>query len=224
MPSHAVKSGKRYRYYVSARLITGSRVGSPDGIRFPAAEMESGVIERIRQFLTNGAAVFEALQSMELDVGHVQQLMRRAEEIADTLANGGRSDLAAMLRRLVSRIEVRSHQISIAIQPAGLLTLLRGLSAVAAPASTDLATETAAPLVLTVPLLRRRSGRDTRLLIDGSEATQADPCPRPDAGSRARAEDQAVAERRGQPERDVSLGGDQPIVPDPPCATGVSGT
>ena len=175
VPSHAVKSGKRYRYYVSARLITRSRSEAPDGMRYPAAEVESGVIERIRQFLTNGPAMFEALQSMELDVGHVQQLMRRAEEIADTLAGGGRSELAAMLRRLVSRIEVRSHQISIAILPAGLLALLRGMSAVEHPALTDLATETAAPLVLTVPLVRRRSGRDTRLLVDGSEATQADP-------------------------------------------------
>ena len=172
VPSHAVKSGKRYRYYVSARLITSSRSEAPDGMRYPAAEVESGVIERIRRFLTNGPAMFEALQSMELDVGHVQQLMRRAEEIADTLAGGGRSELAAMLRRLVSRIEVRSHQISIAILPAGLLALLRGLSAVEHPALTDFATET---VVLTVPLVRRRSGRDTRLLVDGSEATQADP-------------------------------------------------
>ena len=172
VPSHAVKSGKRYSYYVSARLITSSRSEAPDGMRYPAAEVESGVIERIRRFLTNGPAMSEALQSMELDVGHVQQLMRRAEEIADTLAGGGRSELAAMLRRLVSRIEVRSHQISIAILPAGLLALLRGLSAVEHPALTDFATET---VVLTVPLVRRRSGRDTRLLVDGSEATQADP-------------------------------------------------
>ena len=132
VPSHAVKSGKRYRYYVSARLITGSRSDAPDGMRVPAAEVESGVIERIRQFLTNGAAVFEALQHLELDVGRVQQLMRRAQEIADTLASSGRSDLAIMLRTLISRIEVRSDQISIAIQPAGLLTLLRGPTAVAA--------------------------------------------------------------------------------------------
>jgi site-specific DNA recombinase len=38
-----------------------------------------------------------------------------------------------------------------------------------------MATETAAPLVVTVPLLRRRAGRDTRLLMDGPETTHADP-------------------------------------------------
>jgi len=65
--------------------ITGSRSDALDGIRVPAAEIESGVIERVRQFLTNGAAVFEALQHLELDVGRVEQLMRRAQEIPDTL-------------------------------------------------------------------------------------------------------------------------------------------
>src|SRR5689334_8810841 len=160
------KGGKRYRYYISSRLITGSRSDAPGGIRVPAAEIESGVIERVRQFLTNGAAVFEALQHLELDVGHAQQLMRRAQEIADTLPNSRRSDLATVLRTLISHIEVQSDQISIALQPAGLLTLLRGLMAVAAPVANDTATETAAPLVVRVPLLRRRAGRDTRLLMD----------------------------------------------------------
>ena len=45
MASHAIKSGKRYRYYVSARLISGSRSEAPDGMRVPSAEVENGVIE-----------------------------------------------------------------------------------------------------------------------------------------------------------------------------------
>jgi hypothetical protein len=173
VPSHAVKSGKRYRYYVSARLITGSRAKAPDGIRVPSAEVESGVIECIRRFLSNGASVFDALQPMEPDAGRVQQLVRRAQEIADTLVGRGRSDLAAILRRLIPRIEVRSDRISIAIQRAGLLAVL-GVPTRDADAAMDLAAETAAPLVLIVPLLRRRAGRDTRLLLDGPDAAQPD--------------------------------------------------
>jgi hypothetical protein len=148
---------------------------SPDGMRVPSAEVESGVIERIRQFLTNGASMFEALHHMEPDVGRVQQLMRRAQEIADTFAGSARTDLAAVLRRLISRIEVRSDQISIAIQPTGLVALLRGPTAVASDAAINVAMETGAPLVLTVHVVRRRAGRDTRLLVDAPEATQADP-------------------------------------------------
>jgi site-specific DNA recombinase len=175
VPSHAVKGGKRYRYYVSARLITGSRAEAPDGMRVPAAEAESGVIERIRQFLTNGGALFEALQPLEPDVVRLQPLMRRAEVIAGTLGDRGRADLTTLMRTVVARIEVRSDQISITIQPAGLLTLLGKNDAVENAARAGMANDIADPVILTVPLARRRAGRDTRLLVDGPEATQADP-------------------------------------------------
>src|SRR5216683_1402737 len=39
-PSHAVKQGRRYRYYVSRPLITGSRANIAGGLRIPAAEIE----------------------------------------------------------------------------------------------------------------------------------------------------------------------------------------
>ena len=50
-PSHAVKNGKRYRYYVSRPLITGSKTMAPDGRRIPAAEIERLVADRICTFL-----------------------------------------------------------------------------------------------------------------------------------------------------------------------------
>jgi site-specific DNA recombinase len=175
VPLHAVKGGKRYRYYVSAGLITGSRTEAPDGMRVPAADVENGVIECIRQFLTNGGSVFEAMQPLEPDIARLQPMMLRAAALADTLSATGRADLATVLRTVASRIEVRSDQISITIQPAGLLKLLDRNDAVENAPPTGLATEIGDPLIVTVPLVRRRAGRDTRLLIDGPEATQADP-------------------------------------------------
>ncbi len=41
-PSHAVKGGSRYRYYVSRSLVTGA-AGQPQGWRLPAREIERGV-------------------------------------------------------------------------------------------------------------------------------------------------------------------------------------
>src|SRR6202049_2110824 len=46
-PTHAVKNGRRYPYYVSHPLITGARAISPSGMRGPAAEIEQLVTERI---------------------------------------------------------------------------------------------------------------------------------------------------------------------------------
>ena len=44
-PSHAVKKGTRYRYYVSRSLITKDRTENSAGLRIPAAEIEQLVSE-----------------------------------------------------------------------------------------------------------------------------------------------------------------------------------
>jgi site-specific DNA recombinase len=50
-PTHAVKNGRRYRYYVSRPLITGARANDAAGLRLPAAEIERIVTNRIRRVL-----------------------------------------------------------------------------------------------------------------------------------------------------------------------------
>ena len=46
-PSHAVKNGIRYRYYVSQPLIGKTRQASPAGLRIAAAEIERIVLSGI---------------------------------------------------------------------------------------------------------------------------------------------------------------------------------
>src|SRR6185437_9165675 len=50
-PSHAVKNGTRYRYYVSRPLITKGQTERSTGLRIPAAEIEQLVTSRVRQWL-----------------------------------------------------------------------------------------------------------------------------------------------------------------------------
>lgn len=52
-PSHAVKSGRRYRYYVSKSLIDGTVSGGEIGWRLPAREIERIVAESVRSLLTD---------------------------------------------------------------------------------------------------------------------------------------------------------------------------
>jgi site-specific DNA recombinase len=49
-PTHAVKKGKRYCYYVSTALIAGSRSENPKGLRIPAGDIEGLVLDRLRSF------------------------------------------------------------------------------------------------------------------------------------------------------------------------------
>ena len=171
----AVKGGKRYRYYVSARLITNIRSDVPEGTRVPAADIERGVVERLAQFLRNGTAVFEALQPLEPNATRLQQLMRRGDEVAEALVSGQRSDIAPVLRSVVSRIEISSDQVALTVRPNGVLALLRGSGAAEDPSPNTPAAEPGDPLVLSFALLRRRVGRDTRLLVDGEGEAHADP-------------------------------------------------
>ncbi len=50
-PSHAVKKGTRYRYYVSRSLIIGTAKDHSKGRRIPAGNLETLVINRLRAFL-----------------------------------------------------------------------------------------------------------------------------------------------------------------------------
>ena len=50
-PTHAVKNGMRYRYYVSRPLITKDQTDGSGGLRIPAAEIEQLVTSRVRQWL-----------------------------------------------------------------------------------------------------------------------------------------------------------------------------
>src|ERR1700726_2134978 len=60
-PTHAIKKGTRYRYYVSNPLISESRSDAVGGLRTPAGDIEQLVINRIGQLLSEPAKVFEAL-------------------------------------------------------------------------------------------------------------------------------------------------------------------
>jgi hypothetical protein len=53
-PSHAVKKGRRYRYYVSAALITDAGTDRAQGWRLAARQIEEAVIRILSDALTSG--------------------------------------------------------------------------------------------------------------------------------------------------------------------------
>src|SRR5207244_13400072 len=58
-PSHAVKQGRRYRYYVSTALITEAGTDQSQGWRLPAQEIEDAVIRVLAGTLTSPALLIE---------------------------------------------------------------------------------------------------------------------------------------------------------------------
>ena len=61
-PSHAVKKGTRYRYYVSRSLIIGTAKDKSKGRRIPAANLETLVTTRLRSFLADEGAILNEIR------------------------------------------------------------------------------------------------------------------------------------------------------------------
>src|ERR1700726_3111759 len=62
-PSHAVKKGMRYRYYVSHPLITKAREAAPRGLRIAAAEIEQVVTSEIHRLLRHPSRISALMAS-----------------------------------------------------------------------------------------------------------------------------------------------------------------
>jgi DNA invertase Pin-like site-specific DNA recombinase len=62
-PSHAVKNGVRYRYYISAPLIQGQPNKAAKLKRIPAAEIETLIVSAVRKCLVQAPHAEEATQS-----------------------------------------------------------------------------------------------------------------------------------------------------------------
>ena len=57
-PTHAVKKGTRYHYYVSRALITKDQTERSAGRRIPAGEIEQIVTSRVRQWLLDPNIIY----------------------------------------------------------------------------------------------------------------------------------------------------------------------
>jgi hypothetical protein len=165
-PTHAVKSDKRYRYYISQPLITAGKGAAPRGRRLPAGDIEQLVSDRLRSFLASDAEVHRAIEHRVPAGSDQQRLIARAGEMAVGWSGSTPAERRAWLRALITRIDVSLDRIDIHIDPARLARLLARdpLNSSVLP---DLAQER---LTLPVRARLRRVGQGTRMTVDGAPA------------------------------------------------------
>jgi site-specific DNA recombinase len=161
-PSHAVKKGTRYRYYVSRSLITKDRTGDSAGLRVPAAEIEQLVTSRVRQWLLDRGSIYKATSARFPDPSTQRRLAARAEEIGKRWPGFPATRRRAVLTDLIERIDVGVDRIDIRLCPPRLSALL-DVSAMPLQSVTDDET-----LILSVPVCVRHAGREIRMLIGGT--------------------------------------------------------
>jgi hypothetical protein len=161
-PSHAVKKGTLYRYYVSRLLITKDRTEDSAGMRIPAAEIERLVSGRVHRWLLDPGSIYKSTSARFPDASMQRRLVARAADIGKRWPELPVACKRAVLTALIERIEVSVDQIDIRLRPSRLSALLD-------VAATPLQGVTDETEMLSTPVRLRRAGREIRMVIDGTD-------------------------------------------------------
>ena len=168
-PSHANKKGTRYRYYVSQALIKGHRQSAPSSRRVPAGDVERLVEERLTAFLKDQGEIFDAVEPLFDDVNRRQEVADQAADLAARWPELAPATKRQIFERLIKRIDLTRETLEIRIAPGRLLEILweEDNPINFEPALWD----NELTLTFTVPAHLRRAGMETRLLIEGTDAS-----------------------------------------------------
>ena len=157
-PAHAVKAGKRYRYY--STHSSELREDGPAACRLPAHDVEQAVVRRLGEFLKDRRSIGRLGNTDARTSADAIDLASAAAVKLDT-SYGRRS----MITSLVHEVRVDDVQVSSTIDGAALLVMLR----IDAAAS-------AHPIILITAAVRIRHGKDVKLVLagDGNAAASQD--------------------------------------------------
>jgi hypothetical protein len=163
-PSHAVKGTRRYRYYVSHRLIQGPANQTARGWRLPAAEIERIVAGAARQILDDQTAILDAVQAAEIASNEIPEILRSANTWSSRLNSP--AECSRALAALVDRVELSSDGIRLALK---VPTRLAQSAAAEIQASI--------PVSRFIPMQIKRRGVELRLVINSNQgkARNVDP-------------------------------------------------
>jgi DNA invertase Pin-like site-specific DNA recombinase len=165
-PTHAVKKRKRYRYYVSTALITGSRSNHPKGRRIPAGDIEGLVLDRLRSFFASSAEISDAIAPLGLDAATQRAVLDRSAKLAECWITLASLELREVVRSLVQQIQIDDAQILVWLDRTALVS---GLIPSAPPTPANYVPPIE-PLVLSITASLRRAGKGLRLVIGNGAA------------------------------------------------------
>jgi DNA invertase Pin-like site-specific DNA recombinase len=141
-PTHCVKNGRLYRYYVAQRVLKGDVDGDDDLVRrVSAAEIEAAVVDQVRALLRQpevvvGTWLAARAEAPDLKEGEVREALARLDPLWGELFP---AEQARIARSLVERVVVGPAGADIRLRLDGLGNLVRDLTAIAPSASMEAA-------------------------------------------------------------------------------------
>ena len=158
-PMHAVKKGRRYRYYVSPPFKSAERKAS-DGWRIPAADIEEIVLDRLRTFFASEQGVEEALVCLDLDDVHLRSARLTATGLAEAWSDLSSIEIRELVQAFVEKVVVSEQGVVASIKRAAVASRL--LDNCRPPLEGEAGT-----IELRVEAKLRRAGQGIRLVICG---------------------------------------------------------
>ncbi len=154
-PSHAVKGKRRYRYYVSRSLITGTANQANTGWRIPAAEIERSVAAAVSMILDERTAIVADIGQSDWDATQIKSTLDAASAWSRRLRSEAEAEQALGL--LVDRVELREDGLRLSIKlPVGSSEKLEGRG------------PTHLTLTRLIPMQMRRRGIEMKFVIGGN--------------------------------------------------------
>lgn len=169
-PTHAVKKGRRYRYYVSATLITAPRSEHLEGRRIPAGDVEALVLDRLRAFLSSQKEVGNAIAPFKLDASRQRAVLDWSAKLAVRWADLTPLRLRTLVNAVVLRVDVGDAEVRVWLDRLAFVS--RALSGTIQRAAND--QTPVEPLALSIEAQLRRAGKGTRLVIGQGVANSVD--------------------------------------------------
>src|SRR5712671_3277801 len=152
--SHAVKKGRRYRYYVS----TDAGTDRPQGWRLAAQEIEDAVIKVLADALTSPAVLLERFDTAGVPGDQTSKMLDRATRFAAALKRSP-AERAKVVQDLIEKVVIEENAIMIRVRRGPLL---------GGPVSSSSAENPSdSPIELTAPVAFRRRGVEMRLVLPG---------------------------------------------------------
>jgi site-specific DNA recombinase len=174
-PAHALKNGKRYRYYVSQAAIKNPGRYHVGLVRVPAGEIESVVCSKLRSFLGSANELVDALGAQGQNVVAIRSILGSAQGWSNRLGCVA-TETRAFIRSFISRVVLHTDQIDLLLDKQGLLRALSDDG----QASTWRRTDRYADLLkLTVMAHLKRCGGEVRLVLPASSGREVPIHPAP---------------------------------------------
>ena len=157
-PTHANRSGRRYRYYCTRP----DKAGDTPPWRVPASDLERIVIDEIADMMEDQGRVYGLIQHQAVDARTVQATLRESAATANTLRKGTGQQRLAYIAKLNPAVQLFEDRMVVRLDTSTLIEALGLVTSTGDDAAIDLVCDA----------VRVRKGHDIRLIIPGEDRTK----------------------------------------------------